>query len=304
MKEMLLITGVFDRLSGGSSSEESSETEYSIEDYQELLNEYRDAEAEILINMATIYFEEENIRESLKNLENALEIYDELEDAGKQALVLDLMGDVNQYNEQIAKALDNYRESYQLYSAIDSDNKEVLHEKIEELEIQQNAGEAQQKYNVVKVPDEIKKTSDYSKISQNVEMTIGLLEGADTYRSYTKSENPMKELQNAFEMSNGIGDNAGKAAILLIMGDVSLRESKINDALKYFNNALDSFKEIDDKIGEAVSRLLIGTAYYLTGDMEKVPANFRKSIEIFRSLNDINGENIAIHLMNAIYTEE
>ena len=47
----------------------------------------------------------------------------------------------------------------------------------------------------------------------------------------------MEELKNAYEMSSGIGDTSGKATILLIMGDVSLKESKTDDALKYFNKA-------------------------------------------------------------------
>ncbi len=131
MKEMLLVTGIFDRLSGVDSSEESNEPEeYTIEDYQEILKEYKDAEAEIRINIATLYFEKEDIKESMKNLEKAIDIYNELEDMDKKALVLDLMGDINRFNKNNESALKNYREAYQIYSEIKSDKKEEIEEKI------------------------------------------------------------------------------------------------------------------------------------------------------------------------------
>jgi len=65
-------------------------------------------------------------------------------------------------------------------------------------------------------------------------------------------------------MSSGIGDDAAKSTLLLIMGYVNLEKSKTEDSLKYFNEAFENFQEIDDKIGVAVSSLLIGTGllYY------------------------------------------
>ncbi len=146
-------------------------------------------------------------------------------------------------------------------------------------------------------------SSDYTKISANIEEVIGMLKGADTYISYAKSENPMDALENAYDMSSGIGDDAAKSTLLLIMGYVNLEKSKTEDSLKYFNEAFENFKEIDDKMGEAVSSLLIGTAYYILGDMDRVNSNFRNSIAVFRELKDVFGENIAMKLMNAIYEE-
>ena len=312
MKQMLLISGVFDRLSGGSSKKEKDETEYTIEDYQELLDEYKDSEAEILINMATIYFEQENIPESMKNLEKSIQLYKDLGDVGKQAMVLDLMGDITRYNKKIKLALDYYREAYQLYSDIESDNKDELSKKIKKLEVLDSARVGGTRFNyknpsivaTSEVPGDEFPHSDYNKISENIKEVIGMLKGADTYRNYANSKNPMEELDNAYEMSSGIGDVAGKATILLIMGDLELKESKSDDALKHFKKSLEYFLEIEEKTGEAVSRLLIGTAYYMRGDMDNVTPNFRKSMEILRDLKDVLGENIAMRLMNAIYEEE
>jgi tetratricopeptide (TPR) repeat protein len=309
MKETLLITGVFDRLSGSSNNEPKKSEDYTIEDYEEILDEYKRAEAEVLINIATIYFEKENMPESIKNLEKAIKEYTKLGDISKQALVYDLMGDVNRYNKKTDIALDNYKKAYKLYFKINSKNKDEIKEKINDLEILQSAGGVETIYNPVaptKIPDipspEVP-TSDYTRISHNIEDVIRRLNGADTYLSYAKSEDPMKELENAYEMSNGIGDDAAKSTLLLIIGYVSLERFKTMDALKYFNVSLENFKEINDKKGEAVSRLLIGTADYINGDMEKVSSNFRESIKLLREMKDVSGETVAMDLMNSIYED-
>jgi tetratricopeptide (TPR) repeat protein len=312
MKETLIITSVFDMLSGGNSDKESNETkEYNMEDYQAMLKEYKDAEAEILINIATIHFENENIPESIKTLKKAIKIYAELENMGKQGLVYDLMGDVNRYNKNNSSAIGDYKKAYKFYFKINSDYKDEIKEKINNLEILDSAGDAQAIYNYgvpSNIPAETPKpdvpSSDYTKISKKIEEVIGMLNGADTYLVYAKSEDPMEQLENAYEMSDGIGDDKAKSTLLLIIGYVSLEQFKTKDALKYFNASLENFQEIDDKKGEAVSRLLIGTADYINGDMEKLSSNFRKSIQILRDMKDISGETIAMELMNSIYEEE
>jgi tetratricopeptide (TPR) repeat protein len=317
MKEAFLITGVFDMLSGGDTGKESNENkEYNMEDYQEMLKEYKNAEAEILINIATIHFENENIPESIKTLKKAIKIYAELEDMAKQGLVYDLMGDVNRYNKNNSSALEDYKKAYKFYFKIKSEYKNEIREKIKSLEVQESNVEPQHinNYGVpsnvqseapkqeVKTPDI--PASEYTKISKKIEEVIGMLNGADTYLIYARSEEPMEQLENAYEMSEGIGDETAKSTLLLIIGFVSLEKTKTNDAIKYFNASLENFQEMEDKKGEAVSRLLIGTADYINGDMDKVSSNFRKSIEILRDMKDIPGENIAMELMNSIYEEE
>ena len=317
MKETFLITSVFDMLSGGNTDKESNENkEYNMEDYQVMLKEYKNAEAEILINIATIHFEDENIPESIKTLKKAIKIYAEIEDMGKQGLVYDLMGDVNRYNGNNSSALEDYKKAYKFYFKIKSDYKNEIREKINSLENQTTTPNTQN-INNYGVPSNIQSeapkretstpdvpASDYNKISKKIKEVIGMLDGADTYLVYAKSEDPMEQLENAYEMSDGIGDETAKNTLLLIIGYVSLEKNKTQDAIKYFNTSLENFQEIDDKKGEAVSRLLIGTADYINGDMEKVSSNFRKSITILRDMKDIPGENIAMELMNSIYEEE
>ena len=115
----------------------------------------------------------------------------------------------------------------------------------------------------------------------------------------------MEQLENAYEMSDGIGDDTAKVYTFTYHRLCFAREIlKPTMLLKYFNASLENFQEMDDKKGEAVSRLLIGTADYINGDMDKVSSNFRKSIKILRDMKNIPGEKIAMELMNSIYEEE
>jgi len=308
MMEFFLVNGFFDRFAGLESEPENSgdSQDYSLEDYLEILNEYRDAEAEILINIATIYFEDDNMNESLKYLEDANVIYDELEYLEKKALIMDIMGDIYSNSDEKKTALEYYKEAYKLYSETDSEMKDNLVSKINEAEKDLVSIESQTKKPTPKpekTPVVEVSTDDYTAISSEIEEVISILNGANTYMSYADHENPIQQLQNAYEMSSGIGDSDASATILMIKGNIYLKDSKPDEALVDFRKGLEYFKLNNNLNGEAVAMLLIGTAYYIKGNMDQVAENFRKSIELLRQIKDVSGEQKAIKLMNTIYEE-
>lgn len=308
MMEFFLVNGFFDRFAGMESEPENSgdSEDYSLEDYLEILNEYKDAEAEILINIATIYFEDENMSESLKYLEEAIVIYDELEYLEKKALIMDIMGDIYYNNDEKKTALEYYKEAYKLYSETDSDIKDNMISKINETEkdLVSSASESKKTSPTPKsTPSPEVSTDDYIGISNEIEEVISILDGANTYMSYADHQNPIQQLQNAYEMSSGIGDSDASATILMIKGNTYLKNSKPDEALEDFRKGLEYFKLNNNLNGEAVAMLLIGTAYYIKGNMDLVAENFRKSIELLRQIKDVAGEQKAIKLMNTIYEE-
>ena len=308
MMEFFLVNGFFDRFAGLESEPENSgdSQDYSLEEYLEILNEYRDAEAEILINIATIYFEDDNMTESLKYLEDAIIIYDELEYLEKKALIMDIMGDIYYNTNEKRTALEYYKEAYKLYSETDSDVKDNIISKINETENNLVSTVSQTKKpspKPEKTPVVEVNTDDYTAISSEIEEVISILNGANTYMSYADHENPIQQLQNAYEMSSGIGDSDASATILMIKGNIYLKDSKPDEALVDFRKGLEYFKLNSNLNGEAVAMLLIGTAYYIKGNMDQVADNFRKSIELLRQIKDVSGEQKAIKLMNTIYEE-
>lgn len=309
MKQFFLVNGFFDRFAGmGEEPPENSveSDDYTLEEYLEVLKEYKEGEAEILINIATLYFEEESTEESLNYLEKAIEIYDELEYMEKKALVMDIMGDIYSNTNQERTALEYYKEAFKLYSEADSDAKDDILLKINETEIILKSVESSAKQFKVKkedLPPVNIITDDYNYISKNIHDIIEILDGANTYMSYANKENAKEELKNAYEMSSGIGDTNAQATILTIMGNVLLKNSQPVEALTDFKKAFETFKQTNNLTGEAVALLLIGTTYYITGNTDNVADNFRKAMELLKSNENILGEELAIKLMNAIYEE-
>jgi tetratricopeptide (TPR) repeat protein len=308
MMKFFLVNGFFDRFAGLEKEKDNpNESEgYSLEDYLEILNEYKDAEAEILINIATIYFEDNNMNESLKYLEEAMVIYDELNYLEKKALIMDIMGDIYYNTDEKKTSLEYYKEAYKLYSETESDSQNDIISKINETEKDLLSRESKTKsvgFKPKKTPSIEINAEEYSDISSEIKEVISILNGANTYMSYADHDNPYEQLQNAYEMSSGIGDSDASATILMIRGNLSLKDSKPSEALQDFTKGLELFKLNNNSNGEAVAMLLIGTAHYITGNMDLVAENFRKSIELLRQIKDVSGEKKAIELMNTIYEE-
>jgi len=219
---------------------------------------------------------------------------------------MDIMGDIYYNTDEKRTALEYYKEAFKLYSETDSDTKENIISKINETEKALVSVQSKSTLSSVKPPKKAPlevSTDDYIGISTEIEEVIGILNGANTYMSYANHENPIKQLENAYEMSSGIGDNDASATILMIKGNLTLKESKPVEALEDFKKGLELFKLTNNFTGEAVAMLLIGTAHYITGNMDIVAENFRKSIELLRQINNISGEEKAIKLMNTIYEE-
>jgi len=111
----------------------------------------------------------------------------------------------------------------------------------------------------------------------------------------------MFHLEEAYQMASSIDDKKGEAALLLIMGDVSLKGEKTKKALDFFHKSLNFFQRIGDKKGESISRLLMGTAYFLLGDVNEGSEYLRQSMDIIHGLDDPVLEKAALELLNSIY---
>lgn len=81
----------------------------------------------------------------------------------------------------------------------------------------------------LKVSDESsepEESIDYIKLGTRLDDIIVLLDESAVYGTYQKYENPMFHLEEAYQMASSIDDKKGEAALLLIMGDVSLKAEK------------------------------------------------------------------------------
>ena len=295
----MMVLGIFD----------SNDPESPIKELLEQLWEYQEAEAGLMVEIATLQYEDGDTEDAIGFLEKAADIYHELEFTGQEASILDLIGDVYRNNDDLQNAVDHYKHSFKLCSKIDTPLKEEVSNKIKDCEdeLQLEYGKGKKVTGTLR-KDESKlfdesyeETIDYGEIGKKLDDIVGLLDESAVYGTYQKLKNPMGHLKEAYQTANDIGDEKGQAALLLIMGDMSLKEEKTKKSLDFFMKSLKLFRKIGDDKGEAISRLMIGTAYFLLGETDEGSVYLRQSMEKIHYIDDKNLEKAALALLKSIY---
>lgn len=294
----LQILGIFDML---------KKRDYDIEYYKEKLQKCKETEAETLISMGYLYYDEEEYDDALECYKKSIELYGELGSEEGEAFVLDLIGDIYLSKRDTQNALKNYNESFKLYAASKNPLKDEMFEKIKEVEKIKDAikyVEEDKEQETLPITKKGEKYSpDYENIGNKLENVIQMLESARGYEIYCKEENPMEQMQELLNTSREINDAKGQATLLLFMGDISLKNEKTDIALDYFKKGYEIFSILDDEKGKGISLVLIGTVHFILGNMDIVSSNFRKAIEIFRKLNDAYAESVTKDLLNSLYND-
>jgi tetratricopeptide (TPR) repeat protein len=283
----------------------------------EQLWEYQEAEANLMVEIATMQYENGDTDDAIGFLEKSVEIYHELGFTESEATILDLIGDVYSSTEDVQNAMDYYYKSLMLCSSLDTPLNAEVSNKIKEYEaeLETTKNKAAKKSMVESENDNLTESKvsnessileddesvDYVNIGKRLDDIIGLLDESAVYATYQEFENPMAHLKEAYQMASSIGDAKGEAALLLIMGDITLKEEKTKKSLEFFQKSLKSFRKIGDKKGESISRLMMGTAYFLLGETDVGSKYLRQSMDIIKHLNDPFIEKAALALLNSIY---
>lgn len=289
----------------------------SLKNLLEQLWEYQEAEANLMVEIATLQYENGDTDDAIGFLEKSVEIYHELGFVEEEATMLDLIGDVYSSTEDVQNAIDYYYKSLMLCSSMETPLKAEVSNKIKEYEAElETTKNKAVKKSLGKSGDdtllesevsnesyllEDDESVDYVKIGKRLDDIIGLLDESAVYATYQEFENPMAHLKEAHQMASNIGDEKGQAALLLIMGDITLKEEKTKKSLEFFQKSLKSFRKIGDKKGESISRLMMGTAYFLLGETDEGSRYLRQSMDIIKHLNDPVIEKAALALLNSIY---
>lgn len=301
---ILQVLGVFDVLKNqGDKEEEESSLEYYLQHLDELQND----EFNVLINIGVIYLESEEYEFSLKYFEKALRMSINLKDDELEAFVLDSIGDVYLNTRKIVKSLEYYNESLRIYASNNSPLVEELQEKINEVEKIKEAIELSElekmKSKSSSLSEEEDQETDLVKISPKLDNIVQLVESASIYETYANEKDALIHLNQAFKISQEIGDSSGEAALLLIMGNENLKQNKYDEAEKCLENSKSIFKRLGDESGLAGAMIILGTVNFIQGNIEGVSENFRKAVEKFQQLDNKNAESVAIDILNTLYNE-
>ncbi|MDP1552258.1 MAG: tetratricopeptide repeat protein [Methanobacteriaceae archaeon] len=278
--------------------------ENSLEQNLLRLDELQTEKFNLLINIGTLYFELENIKDCLDYYEKALIMAMNIKDDELQAFVLDAMGDVYLNDEQIIKALEYYNESLRIYSLKKSPLVEEIYDKIHEVEKAKEEVEmAELEKMRIKASSDLENNYDdyLNKVESRLDIIIKQVEAISVYEIYMDDEEPLIPLKEALKISKEIGDKSGEAALLLMIGNENLKTKDYDKASKILEKSIEKFNELEDENGVASSMIVLGTTNFMRKDIDGIAKNFRKAVGKFQQLENKNAESLAIEILNTLY---
>jgi len=296
----------------------------SLKNYKKKLQEYKENEADLLIDMAMLCFDDEKYDESLQYLKEARYEYFKLKNREGEAYIYDLIGDIYLSIREMDKALTNYKKSFKIYADIKSSMKSDELEKIKEVEDIKEAIEIANKgseevleeeestieeivsYEDPSVTQEeyVECHLNYEKVAIKLEKVFKLIKKNYNVNEISKEEYETGYIQKSVYDAREEGNDQREMSLFLLTGYYLMSEQKQYSALKSFKEAFNIARELEDNKGKGFSLLLLGSVYYILGSKDKIYDVFKKSLEIFRNSGYKEEEAAAIDLINTLYSED
>lgn len=109
--------------------------------------------------------------------------------------------------------------------------------------------------------------------------------------------------EEAIPLWRVVGDRAGEAGTLNILGTVHQRLSNDSRALDYFEQALTLRRVIGDRLGEAITLSNIGSVYHRLDEKPKALEYYEQALKLQKATKDRNGEAITLNNIGAAYKD-
>lgn len=295
----------------------------SLKNYKKKLQKYKENEADLLIDMAMLCFDDERYDESLQYLKDARFEYFKLKNKEGEAYIYDLIGDVYLSIREMDKALNSYKKSFQIYVDIRSSMKSEELEKIKEVEDLKDAIDIAAKGNEMILEEEdtieeivsyedpeatqeeyIKCHLNYEKVAIKLEKVLKLIKRDYKAQEISKNEYESGYIQKSLYDARQEQNGQKEMILFLLTGYYLMGEQKQYSALKSFKEAFNIAQELEDNKGKGFSLLLLGAVYYILGSKDKIYDVFKKSLEIFRNSGYNEEEETAIDLINTLYSAD
>ena len=120
---------------------------------------------------------------------------------------------------------------------------------------------------------------------------------------YSNADMAKNYVDQAFQLSDRIGFQKGKASALSNKGKIAEYEENFPSALEQYKISINLRKDMGDQKGIAISYFNIGNVYYLMGK-DKIALNFYyKSLKIRKKINDHKGIIRTCNIMLRVYTD-
>jgi len=276
--------------------------------------------------------------QALEKLQQALTIWQSLNDAKGEAESLNNIAEIYEFNGDSKKALENAGRSLQLFQGInDREGEAKALSTIAEVNL--NSGDIPVSLQQFQKAFEIWEQTDNVKQQASALNNIGM-----AYDELGESRTAMTYLERSLVLRRAAGDQVGEATTLLNIGSVHdslgelqsaleyytgalplVREQKnlrlealtlnnigyiwsnlgeLQKALEYYSEALPVRRSVGDKRGEAISLSNIGSTYYKLGEDDQALDYFNQSLAMFRTIADKAGESRTLGNLARVYLRE
>jgi tetratricopeptide (TPR) repeat protein len=271
-----------------------------LQDALEIFKEinYRQGEAADLGNIGLIYHLKGDLIDALKYLQDALEIHKEIGDREGEAASLTNIGLIFYSKGDLDTALKYHQDSLKIV-------KEIGY-RLEEAACLSNIGL------IVKdkgdLDDALKYYQDALKINQEIgyrqgeAIQLGNIAEISLYKGAV--DNALKYFQDALKIDREIGYRQGEANQLGNIGLIFKIKGDLDNALKYHQDALEIHREIDSRFGEALDLGNIGLIYKDKGKLDNALKNLHDALKIHKVIGNRQGEAIALNNIGLIYNDK
>ncbi len=244
----------------------------------------RKLEADLLFNQAIQRAQLNQFRESLASAEQALQIYQEINDYPNEANVRLLIGNIYVIFGQYDRAIGSFNKSLELARQLQIANLEV--------KIINNLGATY--FALGQYQKAIEHHQQALKISQNLSdrqgesLSLGLL--GNDYVALGQYQKALDFYQQYLAATKNIGDRQGEAYATGNIGNTYAYLGQYQKAVEWLQQSLQLVRAIADRRGEAKALENLGNAYGYLNKYQQATDVYQQALVIYQQIGDRNGE--------------
>ena len=258
-------------------------------------NQERKEEADRLFKESYEPYKTGRFQQSLQLLQQALEIYQEINDRQSEAFSLGVIGLVYKSLYQYEKSIDYYQQSLLIYREINE--RKLVAIALNDLAL------------VYYSLGQYKKAIDYhqqslvitKEIGDNARLSNILNDIGNVYYALGKYEEAIDYHQRSLVIAQDIGNQENKAHALNNLGNVYFSLGKYEKAIAYYQQSLVIAQDIGDQEGKANSLNNLGVVYRSLGKYEEAIDYHQQSLVIQQEISNQEGTANALNNLGSVY---
>jgi CHAT domain-containing protein len=248
------------------------------------------AQGERLLEQGT----SESLRAALEKFQEALPLWRELGDAGKEGATLDSIGWINDLLGDKQKAIQYYEQALPLRRAANDLRGQML--TLQGMGLAYTAlGQIERALNSHKEALQIAE-----RLGDKSAQSSGFNNIGGVYWTIDEHQKALEYYERGLELAEGAKDL--QATLLNNIGSVYRRLGDAEKALSYHTRALEISRQMNNRRGQAIYLNNTGLVYHrLLGDLEKALEYYKQSLELRRAIADLAGEAYTLNNISDVY---